>query len=183
MKKVLFVICLLVSYKSYCQTSGLSLKAVASYAHDFPGLNGKVLGLELNQFMTERLQGGIAVKRYDLNGNPRTPTVEEYTKATTIDLNAYYVLINTSEHIVRIGAGYSFSFYKTRRSYPLFHGGLGSTPQWIVNDKKSRTTGFILSGEYEYLIPSLNIGIGVKAAMGKAFDQVTSAGPLINLYF
>ena len=108
---------------------------------------------------------------------PRTTSVNEFTKATTIDFNLYYVPLSTGLSELRIGAGYSFSFYKTRRSYPVIvqHGGDQQT-NWPVQDGKGRVSGFSLIGEYEYFFPETNFSVGLRASMFKAYDRVTFAG-------
>ena len=123
------------------------------------------------------LQGAIGVKLVNLNGFPRTPQVKEFTRATTLDFNVYFVPFATEVSELRIGAGYSFSFYNTRRSYPVItnHGGERETT-WPVQDKKGRVSGMSLTGEYEYFLPETNFSVGCRASLFKAYDGVTFLG-------
>lgn len=167
----------------YLDEPTISFKVHAGYAHDFPGLNGVVGGVEVNRVLSERLEGGFGVKRYALSGNPRTHIVNEYTKATTLDFNLYFVALNAEAHRLKVGAGYTFAFYNIRRSYPVIHGaGNSNTVEWPLADRKSRTSGITISGEYEYRAPGSNISVGLKGMLGKAFDQVSSVGPFISLH-
>ena len=180
MKTLLSGICLFLSVMvqaQYYPEHTVAIKAGGGYAHDFPGLNGYSVFAEASTPFNERLQGAIGVKLINMSGYPRTTSVNEFTKATTIDFNLYYVPLSTGLSELRIGAGYSFSFYKTRRSYPVIvqHGGDQQT-NWPVQDGKGRVSGFSLIGEYEYFFPETNFSAGVRASMFKAYDRVTFAG-------
>ena len=116
-----------------------------------------------------------------MNGYPRTATVHEYTKATTLDFNIFFLPFSNQTSILKIGAGYSFSFYKTRRSYPVFEAhGTEKEVSWPVQDAKGRASGIIFTGEYEYVLPS-NISLGLKVSFCKAYDRVFYIGPYIGL--
>ena len=155
----------------------VAIKAGGGYAHDFPGLNGYSVFAEASRPFNDRLQGAIGIKHINMSGYPRTTSVNEFTKATTIDFNLYFVALATEMSELRIGAGYSFSFYNIRRSIPVTddHGGYRETT-WPVSDGKGRVSGFNLIGEYEYFLPETNFSIGCRASMFKAYDNVTFAG-------
>lgn len=180
MKALLSVLCLftgaLVQAQDYSEYS-FAVKAGGGYAHDFPGLNGYAVFTEVSRPLNHRLQGAVGLKLINMSGYPRTPQVNEYTKATTLDFNIYYVPLATELSELRIGAGYSFSFYKTRRSYPVItdHGGTRET-NWPVSDAKGRVSGFGLSGEYEYFFPETNFSVGLRASLFKAYDHASFAG-------
>lgn len=180
MKTLLLVLCVfasvLVRAQDYPEHT-VAVKAGGGYAHDFPGLNGYSVFAEVSRPMSNRLQGAIGVKLINMSGHPRTTEVSEYTKATTLDFNVYFVPFASELSEFRIGAGYSFSFYNTRRSYPLIttHGTERETT-WPVQDRKGRVSGVNVVAEYEYFFPETNFSIGARASLFKAYDHVTFAG-------
>lgn len=180
MKRVLSIIFLFVASYSHAQfnESSISVKLGAGYMQDFPGLGGYGLTGELGIQMSDRLEGGFGLKRMSMQGYPRTASVKEYTYATSIDFNLYFLAINNETNIVRLGGGYAFSFFNTRRSYPVTTGA-GSEKQvtWPVQDQKGKTSGLSIIGEYEYLLPNSNVSLGVRAAWYKAYDRATYVGP------
>jgi len=185
MKKSLAILFIIICCKIQAQdyTSGNfgSLKVGGGYAKDFPGLNGYAMIVEYAHSLNNVLEGGFSVKRINLNGYPRTSTVNEYTKATTLDFNVYFLPLMNETNVLRIGAGYSFSFFKTRRSYPLIEThGTEKTTSWPIQDAAGRATGLIISGEYEYIFSS-NISLGIKASLCKAYDRVFYIGPFIGV--
>lgn len=169
-------LCVLVQAQDYSEYN-FSVKAGAGYAHDFPGLNGYSVFTEVSRPLSDRLQGAVGLKLINMSGYPRTTQVNEFTKATTIDFNLYFVPLTTQQSQLRIGGGYSFSFYNIRRSYPLTvdHGG-DRVITWPVRDGKGRVSGFSLIGEYEYSFPETNFSLGCRASMFRAYEQVTFAG-------
>ncbi|HYF31824.1 MAG TPA: hypothetical protein VD993_11955 [Chitinophagaceae bacterium] len=180
MKTLLPILCIfasvLVRAQDYTDHS-FAVKAGGGYAHDFPGLNGYAVFTEVSRPLSDRLQGAIGVKLINMNGHPRTTQVSEYTKATTLDFNIYFVPLATDMSELRIGAGYSFSFYKIQRSYPVItnHGGDRETT-WPLQNKQGRVSGVTLTGEYEYFIPETNFSLGCRASLLKAYDRVTFVG-------
>lgn len=180
MKKLLFILSLLACGIAKAQDFSEYSNAVkigGGYAHDFPGMRGYSLFAEFSRPLTDKLQGAIGVKLSNMSGHPRTANVKEYTKASGIDFNLYFVPYSSESGELRIGAGYSFSFYNIRRSYPLTvtHGTERITT-WPVQDQKARTSGLTLTGEYEYFIPGTNFSVGFRASLFKAYDQVGFAG-------
>ena len=186
MKRVLFILFVFAASNTQAQynQNSISLKFGSGYVQDFPGLGGYGITGELTVPMTDRLEGGIGGKWMNMQGYPRTASVKEHTRAATIDFNLYFIPINTDAHIVRVGAGYAFSFYNIRRSYPVTtHTGTNNQTSWPVQDVKSKTSGVSLIGEYEYLLASSNLSLGLRAAWYKAYDQVVYVGPFVGLRF
>ena len=97
----------------------------------FPGLMAIQFFAEASRPLSEKLQGAVGLKLINMSGFPRTATVNEFTKATTIDFNIYFVPLATEISELRIGAGYSFSFYKTRRSFPVIVDHSGDRKNWL----------------------------------------------------
>jgi hypothetical protein len=177
MKNLTLAFCLLLSAIAQAQDYSefsTAIKIGGGYAHDFPGLNGYSLFAEVSRPLTDRFQGAIGMKVNNMSGFPRTASVQEHTKSTTIDFNIYFVPFSSESSELRIGAGYSFSFYNIRRSYPVYTG--HEISSWPVQDKKGRVSGFGLIGEYEYFLPGTNFSAGVRASLFKAYDHVSFAG-------
>lgn len=190
MKRVLSVFLFLAAITSQAQFNNNftenfgSVKLGAGYVQDFPGLGGYGIMGEFSVNMNDRLEGAIGIKRMAMQGYPRTTTVQEYTRATTIDFNVFYLPVHTEMNIVRVGLGYAFSSYAIRRSYPVTTGsGIEKQTNWPVQDKKSRASGVSLIGEYEYLIPNTNLSVGMRAALYKAYDRVSYIGSFVGLRF
>jgi len=159
------------------------IRAGVAYTHDFPGLHGASAYVEYNFPLNEWLQGGIGVRRVQTSGYPRTHTVREYTKATAIDFNLLFVPFHTEYAAFRIGAGYSFSFYNARRSYPVYtsHTDPAASPEitaWPQTDARGRTRGISLTAEYEYNV-SDRFSAGAKIAVCKAYGSVVMGGPFV----
>jgi len=186
MKRVLFFLLSFIALNSQAQYSehSVSLKLGAGYAQDFPGLGGYGILGELFIPMTDRLEAAIGAKRMNMKGYPRSKDVQEYTLATTIDFNIFYLPVNTESHIVRLGGGYAFSFYNIRRSYPVITTtGTEKQTDWPVRDNKGRSSGISVIGEYEYLLENSNISLGLRAAWYKAYDRVSYIGPFVGIRF
>lgn len=174
-------LCSRAQYSDSYQDNTGNLKIGAGFTHDFPGLNGYTVRGEFSKAFNQYLEGAFALQRVSLNGHPRTTSVKEYTKATTLEMAVNLLPVNTAEHVIRVGVGYSFSFYNIRRSYPVIHGeGEDKNTVWPVQDKKGRISGMTFSGEYEYFLPESNISLGVRASLFKGYDQVTYIGPFIG---
>ena len=187
MKKVIVVLFLFSSFILQAQVGlegySKTIKAGVGYTRDFPGLGGYTLFAEYSQGISPYLDVNIGFKRMNMSGYPRTNAVNEFTRASTIDMGISVLPFNNEVSIFKFGAGYSFSFYNTRRSYPLVQTqGTEKVTTWPVQDQKSRTSGLILSAEYEYVFPS-SISLGMKASLCKAYDQVFYIGPFIGLRF
>ena len=172
--------CIIASGQRWLESAN-AIKISAGYARDFPGLSGYGVMGEYSHSLSAFLDGGIAFKHIDMNGYPRSATVKEYTKSNSIDFNLFFVPLLTDKNILRIGAGYSFSFYKTRRSYPVINTqGIEKITSWPVQDAKGRSSGVIVSGEYEYLLSS-DLSLGIKISLCKAYDRVFYVGPFVAI--
>lgn len=164
--------------------SGSEIKIGAGYAHDFPGLNGLGMNAEFVMPLMDKWEGGFGIKRFSLEGHPRNAGTLEYTRATTIDFNIYFLPIQTESHTIRIGAGYAFSNYSIRRSFPLISGtGPDKATTWPIQDQRSRTSGMSIMAEYEYYLPVSGLSIGLRAGYYKAYDRVTYIGPFAGFKF
>lgn len=153
------------------------IKISAGFAQDFPGLNGYGFSGEFSLPLKDRLEGAIGLRHLQMQGFPRTSTVQEFTKASSIDFNLYYLPLRTDQHILRVGAGYSFVVYKTRRSYPVMNAGTDKETQWPVKDLNGRGSGLSLLGEYEYRLANGPLSLGLRAAWVKAYDRAFYFGP------
>lgn len=182
MRKCLAFLCVLTCAIGYSQDfSRNSFKVGAGYAKDFPGLGGYALTAEYAHRMSGRLEAGLGLKHMNMAGTPRTSSVSEYTRATTLDFNLYYFAIVSESNILKFGLGYSFTFYKTRRSFPVVETDDGNKlTTWPVTYAKGRLSGMIVNAEYEYILPS-NISVGLKASLCKAYDQVFFIGPFVGI--
>jgi hypothetical protein len=183
MKKSLVILLLVLCNQLYAQVdfSPNTLKIGGGYTRDFPGLSGYALSGEYAHSLNGYLEGSFGIKRINMSGYPRTSAVNEYTKATTLDFNLFFLPVANEMNSLKIGLGYSFSFYKTRRSYPLIEThGTEKMTSWPIQDAKGRTTGIIVSAEYEYIISS-NLSLGLKASLCKAYDRVFYIGPFVGI--
>jgi hypothetical protein len=162
--------------------SGGSIRAGVGYVHDFPGLSGSAVHAEYSFPLNEWLQGGIGVKHIATSGYPRTNTVREYTKANTIDFELLLVPVHTENASLRIGLGYTFSFYNIRRSYPVYtaHDNQASDITWPVADSKGNVHGTRLIGEYEYYFGN-NFSAGARIEVAKAYGYVVIGGPFVGI--
>ena len=157
-----------------------TLKFSGGYTNDFPGLGGYSLIGEYSHTLCNRLEGSFGVKRIMLSGYPRTESVNEYTKATTIDFGMYFLPLESGNHVIRAGISYSFTFVQVRRSFPLVvNNGTDKTTEWPVVDDKQRLHGFNYIGEYEYRFPELPVSLGLRVASYKAYDRVKYIGPFV----
>jgi len=183
MKRFLVVLLIFSIGKLQAQFSENSsmLKAGVGYTHDFPGMNGYTAAAEYIFPLIENFQGAIGAKRANIAGYPRTNEVQEFTKATTLDFNFYWLPFHTETELFRIGLGYSFSFYNVKRAYPLIvdDGGSKSTT-WPSSQSKGRTRGINLIAEYEYKIPGSIISIGARGALYKAYTRTYFIGPMLG---
>ena len=187
MKQIFFLLLMAVACTATAQYSGDEnfsgrIRAGAGYVHDFPGLNGMGAYAEYSFPLNEWIQGGVGIRRIETGGYPRTQTVREYTRATALDFNLLFVPFHTENAAFRIGAGYSFSFYNIRRSYPVYasHADPVASPDisWPQTDSKGRARGISLTGEYEYNL-SNNFSAGAKITLCKAYGSVIMAGPFV----
>lgn len=180
MKTFALACCLLactLTRAQYADEFNSKIKIGGGYAHDFPGLNGYSVFAEYSRWLSGSLQGAAGIKLHNMSGYPRTQTVQEYTKGASLDFILYYVPLATEVSQMRLGAGYSFSFYNTRRSYPVItNHANGAITNWPLQDKKGRTSGVSLTGEYEYSIPGTNYSVGARASLFKVYDHVTFVG-------
>lgn len=153
----------------------------ASYVHDFPGLTGFGVHAEYGVPISSWAQLEAGVKRIQAGGYPRTGSVKEYTKSTTLDFNVLFVPFSNKSNALKIGGGYSFVFYNLRRSYPVYANGAKEDPSWQVQDSKSMTKGCSLIGVYEYYI-SENVSAGARVSLAKAYSRhVWMGGPFVAI--
>lgn len=171
-----------VKAQSYFETENIgTLRIGAGFTHDFPGLNGYTVAGEFSRNLSDRIQGAFGIKLINLNGYPRTQQVKEYTKAKTIDFNLFYIPFQTENQQFKIGLGYSFSFYNTRRSYPLTHTPDIPTIEWPIQDFKGRTSSASVLVEYEYSPSESMFTYGMRAAIHRAYDRVFYVGPFVGV--
>ncbi|GAC1453211.1 MAG: hypothetical protein NVSMB7_15950 [Chitinophagaceae bacterium] len=191
MKKILFLwlmaaVCHSASAQYSGENTGGKLRAGVAYVHDFPGLNGTGAYIDYSFPLNEWLQGSAGIRRVETGGYPRTQTVREYTKATALDVSLLFVPLHSEKAALRIGAGYSFSFYHIRRSYPVYtsHADPASAPDvsWPQTDAKGNTRGISLVGEYEYYFNG-SFSAGIKVTLCKAYGSVIMGGPFVAVKF
>jgi hypothetical protein len=181
MKNSLVITFILICSRIYAQDNHDIIKLGAGYAKDFPGLSGYSIFSEYVRSLHKNLEGALGIKRLNLSGYPRTTTVNEYTKATTLDFNLYFLPVVNEVNVLRMGVGYSFSFYKTRRSYPVTEiQGPEKITRWPVEDEKGRASGLIISSEYEYIFAS-KLSLGIRVSLCKAYDRVFYVGPYAGI--
>lgn len=185
MKRVFFLLLAFAIQSARAQFASepgnLQIQIGSGYTRDFPGLGGLGGFAEGKFSMAERWQGGIGLKYLNMQGYPRTQSVQEYTRAATIDFNLYYSLLDNEVSALRLGVGYAFSFYNIRRSYPDTQGsGIEKTTIWPSRDAKGRTSGISLMAEYEYYFSS-GISLGARVASYKAYDRVMYFGPFVGI--
>lgn len=182
MKRVLSVLLFIAFVNNIlAQDARPTLRFGAAYSHDFPGLNGFTGSAEFVHPLIAGFEGGLGVKRVHMQGTPRTHEVTEFTKATTVDLNLYFLPVQLEQHNLRIGMGYSYTFYQIQRSFPTMNETGDKVASWNVQSQKGKGRGFGFSLEYEYLLPESNISFGLRAAIYKAYDQVTGVGPFMGI--
>jgi len=160
-----------------------SVKLGLSYVHDFPGVNGMGMQGDYDFPLANRLQGEVGLKHIQAGGYPRTATVNEYTKSTTVDFNLLFVPYSDANNVFRIGGGYSFVFYNLRRSYPVYTTEAGTTkePVWQLQDSRGMTHGCSFIGEYEYVF-SERVSAGARVSLAKAYSgHVWMGGPYVAI--
>jgi hypothetical protein len=187
MKQVLFVLlmaaaCTVNAQYNSLENNGGSIRTGVAYVHDFPGMHGTAEYAQYSFPLNEWLQGGMGVKHLQTSGYPRTSTVQEYTKANTIDFELLLVPVHTENAALRVGLGYTFSFYNIRRSYPVYtaHDNGAATVAYPVADSKGNVHGTSLVAEYEYNFGNTVSG-GVKMELAKAYGYVVIGGPFVAI--
>jgi hypothetical protein len=155
----------------------------AGFTHDFPGMNGYTLLGEYVRRVGNRFEVAAGGKFINTQGFPRTQTVQEHTRALTVDLNVFFLPVISDYHTVRIGLGNAFSFYNYRRAYPVItdHGGEQVT-NWEYKDGKGSLRSFSIIADYEYAL-SESVGIGIRGALYAAKEKTIYAGPYISMKF
>ena len=179
---ILFMVVVCTAGAQDANTGG-RIRAGAGYVHDFPGLNGAGAYAEYSFPLNEYIEGGIGFRRVQTAGYPRSASVNEYTKASSLDFNLLFVPYHTENAAFRIGAGYSFSFYNIRRSYPVYAAhtdAAAGTVTWPVADSKGRSRGISLIAEYEYCFNN-GFSAGAKLALCKAYGSVVMGGPFVAI--
>ena len=159
-----------------------SIRAGIGYVHDFPGVAGAAIQAEYSFPINNWLQGGIGAKHIYSSGYPRTNTVKEYTEANTVDFELLFIPLHTENASLRIGPGYTFSFYNIRRSYPVFseHDGQSATVSYPSVDSKGMVRGVRLIGEYEYNFGNA-VSAGARIEVAKAYGYVFIGGPFVAI--
>jgi hypothetical protein len=186
MKQILFLLLMAAACHANAQYStdnpGGNLRAGVAYVHDLPGLNGKAAYADYSFPLNDWLQGNAGLRHIETSGYPRTQTVREYTKATSLDVSLLFVPVHTENTALRLGAGYSFSYYNARRAYPVYtsHADAAIDVSWPQTDTKGLAHGISLIGEYEYSFGN-NFSAGVKIALVKAYGSVVMGGPFVGI--
>lgn len=158
-----------------------SFKLGVGYVHDFPGLNGYGIVGEYALPLNQWLQGGIGLKRISTSGHPRTAAITEFTKATTVDFNLMFIPVGTEYFDLKIGAGYSFSFFRNMRSYPVYDAA-SKQMNYVAQAGQGKTSGMSLSGEFEYYFEG-NLSAGARVSLTKAYTHVIMGGPFVAVRF
>jgi hypothetical protein len=157
------------------------LKAAVGYTSDFPGLNGYTVAGEYVLPVASHWDASLGAKYADMTGHPRTPSVDEFTRAKSLDFNFYWVPLRSDAQVVRIGLGYSFSFYTIQRAYPVYSQSDGKTSvSWPSQQATGRANGINFIVEYEYLLPSSPFSFGIRGALYKAYDRTWFIGPTVG---
>lgn len=163
------------------QAANGTFKLGAGFAKDFPGLYGTAVHMEYNHPMNNFLSAGVGFKYADMSGYPRTETVKEFTKAYSLDFNMFFLPVQTEQQTLRIGGGYSFSFYNIKRSYPVFEKGVTDKATYPEAQSKGRVGGFTAIVEYQHRLGNSPYSLGLRASTFKAYDQVWYAGPFVAM--
>ncbi len=187
MKTILFLLGMAVTASVSAQVSdnpatAASVQLGLGYVHDFPGLNGFGAQGGYSFPLAGWLQGEVGLKRIQASGYPRTTTIKEYTKSTTLDFNLLFVPFSNETGALKIGGGYSFVFYNLRRSYPVYtDAGTSKALSWEPQDSRGMTNGCSLIGAYEYYV-SENVTAGARVSLAKAYSgHVWMGGPFVAI--
>jgi hypothetical protein len=179
---VLFVLLVHTAMAQYGERSANTFTLGAGYTTDYPGLRGYTILGEVSRELTQRFEVAVGVKLINATGSPRTPAIPEFTRAKTIDFNAYYLPVNTETSRVKVGLGYAFSFYHYRKAFPVINEVTKET-EWTPSESKGRRKSLSLIGQYEYLFPNSNFSVGARAAIYVAQDILYFAGPTVAMRF
>jgi hypothetical protein len=159
-----------------------SLLLGGGYTHDYPKMNGYSL---LAEFLTPAdhcIQAGFGAKYVNLNGYPQTSQVDEYLQAFSIDLNLYWVPLQSGPHVFRLGPGYAVSFYNKKQAYPTLPGGSIETPiVWEGQFHSGWHAGLSLIAEYAYVFPGSDCSLGLRAALYQEYDRTWFVGPRLGI--
>lgn len=163
-----------------------SVKSGLSYVHDFPGVKGAAVYVEYVTPFNEWLEGSFGVKRLQTSGFPRTSSIREFTRATTIDFNLLVVPFSSETTALKIGLGYTCSMYHARRASSQYDKNIPATthsePVWQTSDLKGSSRGMTLTAEYEYFL-SGNLSFGAKIQYTKGYQYVITGGPFAAIRF
>jgi hypothetical protein len=184
MKPLALLFCLWLGLDAQAQNfeSTGTFKLGAGYEQDYPGMNGYGLALEYIKPLNDRMEVSIGGRRMHLSGIPQTPLIEEYNKASSIDFAFYWLAVHTENHRVRIGPGYSFSFYSICQAYPQWpEGSASKTPVWSAQYVSGRICGLNVLAEYQYHLTRSACSFGLKAALYKSYDRTWFIGPEFGL--
>ena len=184
MKAVLTFLVLLSlgSLKAQVLDSPGSLRAFGSYAHDFPGLNGYSASAEYLFPLSDAWQGRMDLRMTNLSGYPRTSQVNEFTKAKGLGFMLYWIPLQSPSHLLRMGIGYSFGWYQTKRAYPvsLTDSAQGKTTTWYPQEAKGHGSGINLAAEYQYHFPDSQLSLGLRLQVGKTNERTIYVGPVLG---
>ena len=187
MKRVFLVLLLAVSaicskaqYSDFTEERIGTLKLSTGYTVEFPGMGGYSVIGEYSHSLGNSFEIAVGAKRMLLSGYPRTASVKEFTKVTTMDAGVNFLPLQSGPHVLRAGISFSVTYYQVRRSYPVIvnHGAEQETT-WPSIDEKGQSKGFNIMGEYEYRIPESAISLGLRAGLYKAYERVKYIGPFV----
>jgi hypothetical protein len=174
----------LAQFQAYDADDRLSaFRLGAGFTHDFPGMNGYTVLGEYARRLGNRIEIAAGGKFINTQGYPRTKTVQEYTRAFTLDVNLFFLPVRTEVHTVRLGVGNAFTFYRLRRAFPLIteHGGEQVT-NWGSEDGKGSQRTFSVIADYEYALRE-GLGVGLRGALYSAKEKTIFIGPYIAMKF
>ncbi len=182
MKRILNLLAIILPALIFAQDETGSIRAGAGYSHDFPGMNGYSSFIEYSHTLTERWQAACGARWTDMQGFPRTKEVKEFTRGFGVDFNIYFLPIANESHQLRLGTGFTFSFYDINRAYPaVVSDGDPPTITWASQHSKGRSSGMNVSLDYGYSVPNSNLILGVRGALSKVYDEVFFAGAFVGV--
>jgi hypothetical protein len=173
------VVLLMMVLGAQAQLNSASLKLGVGYGRDFPGVSGPGAQAILQLPVSRRIEAGLGLKHVSMSGYPRTPETKEFTKATALDFELYFLPLVSEQHVIRIGLGYSFSFYNMKRLYPELDKN-GVLIAWGQQAQKGTSKGMTVAAEYAYQLRE-GLALGVRGSIFQAYDGAIYVGPFISL--
>jgi hypothetical protein len=160
-----------------------AIKTGIAYVKDFPGMKGGAVYVEYIAPINTWLQASVGVKRIQNIGYPRTTTIEEFTRATTLDATLFLIPVNTEKSALKIGLGYSSALYSIRRAYPTYTKTATTTIiNWETISSKGRSNGLTLAAEYEYFTDG-PLSLGARMQYANAYQYVLMTGAFAAFRF